>query len=82
MARSRIYPEPDPFTFMIGVVDTDGNATEALAGANNVSAARAAFSYLVSFHRPHTKLQLRQRGRIMVRENGTAVNVYPFAPSP
>jgi N-formylglutamate amidohydrolase len=66
MAKSRFYPERDPFTFMFETVDSDGKMIEQLGGSDNIRAAHAAFEAIVQTYRPTIRLQLRHGGRIMI----------------
>lgn len=81
MARSRFYPDADPFTFMVETIDDTGKAIDVLAGSDNIYAARAAFQALVDSYRPDIRLLLRHGGRIMVKSNGKGGNVVPLGPA-
>ncbi|UIY28675.1 hypothetical protein LZK73_18265 [Neorhizobium galegae] len=61
----------NPFTFMIELVREDDTVKEALAGADNVHAAQAAYRALPDRYQESDILRLRQGARIMARTRGT-----------
>lgn len=57
----------DPFTFAVDEIDEKGNRIRRLSGADNVSAARAAFHVYLKSLPPARHLQLRDGGRIIMK---------------
>ena len=55
----------DAFNFTIELIDSNGKSIEAIAGAENIFAARAAFDVLVNTYNERTRLRLRQGGRVL-----------------
>ena len=60
----------DPFNFMIETVDKDGNKIAAIAGAENIFAARAAFDYLIGYNKELTFIRIRHGARILTTQQG------------
>lgn len=53
----------DQFTFSIDEITVEGKIIQRLGGANNVSAARAAFNFYATEYPPHCRISLRQGSR-------------------
>lgn len=60
----------DAFIFTIEIVNADGKSLEAVAGAENIFAARAAFDVLLNSNNERTRLRIGQVGRIMTVQVG------------
>lgn len=70
--RSKYPVFDDPFTFMIEVVDSDGNVTETLGGANNGLAAKRAYESYVEQYSSNSVICIRQKGRIIAKAAGVS----------
>lgn len=55
----------DQFTFAVEEINEQRTTIQRLAGANNISAARAAFAFYVEEYPPSRRILLRQRGRVI-----------------